>query len=62
LCFAASLGDLTAVTFFGSQGLITLPALIYAQIGSYRTEAAAATALVLSLFSLAAITFAERRQ
>jgi thiamine transport system permease protein len=62
LSFAASLGDLTAVTFFGSQDLITLPALIYAQMGSYRTEAAAATALVLSLFSLAAITLAERRQ
>ncbi len=39
---------------------MTLPALIYRQMGSYRMDAAAGTALVLALFSLALITLAER--
>ncbi len=55
-----SLGDLTAITFFGSQGFTTLPALIYRQMGSYRMETAAGTALVLALFTLALVMLAER--
>jgi len=60
LAFIVSLGDLTAITLFGSQDLITLPALIYAQMGSYRINAAAGSALVLALLSLALISFFEK--
>lgn len=55
-----SLGDLTAITLFGTQDFVTLPSLIYRQMGSYRMEAAAGTALILALFALALITLAER--
>ncbi|MBC8036312.1 MAG: ABC transporter permease subunit, partial [Rhizobiales bacterium] len=55
-----SLGDLTAITFFGSQGFTTLPALIYRQMGSYRMETAAGTALILTVFTLALVMLAER--
>lgn len=60
MAFVLSLGDLTAITLFGSQDLMTLPALIYAQMGSYRINAAAGTALVLALFSMAVITLLDR--
>lgn len=55
-----SLGDLTAITLFGSQGFVTLPALIYRQMGSYRMETAAGTALILAVFTLSLVTLAER--
>ena len=55
-----SLGDLTAITLFGSQNFATLPALIYRQMGSYRIETAAGTALILALFTLALITLVDR--
>jgi thiamine transport system permease protein len=60
LSFAISLGDLTAISLFGSQDLTTLPALVYRQMGSYRLDAAAGTALVLAAFSTAIIILAER--
>ncbi|MBL8905852.1 MAG: thiamine/thiamine pyrophosphate ABC transporter permease ThiP [Rhizobiales bacterium] len=60
LSFAISLGDLTAITLFGSQDLTTLPALVYRQMGSYRLDAAAGSALVLAVFSTAIIAMAER--
>ncbi len=60
LSFAISLGDLTAISLFGSQDLTTLPALVYRQMGSYRLDAAAGTALVLAAFSTAIIALAER--
>ena len=60
LSFAISLGDLTAISLFGSQDLTTLPALVYRQMGSYRLDAAAGTALILAAFSTAIIAFAER--
>jgi len=43
-----------------SQNLVTLPALIYAQMGSYRIDAAAGSALILALFSMAIITLLDR--
>ena len=55
-----SLGDLTAITLFGSQGFVTLPALIYRQMGSYRMETAAGTALILAVFTLSLVTLADR--
>jgi thiamine transport system permease protein len=60
MAFVLSLGDLTAITLFGSQSLITLPALIYAQLGIYRIDAAAGSALVLALFSMAVIWLLEK--
>lgn len=48
LAFVLSLGDLTAVTLLGSQGLVTLPALIHQQMGHYRGADAAGTAFILS--------------
>ena len=47
--FALSLGDLSAVTLLGSQGLITLPSLLHLQMGNYRSDDAIGTALVLAL-------------
>ncbi len=60
MAFVLSLGDLTAITLFGSQSLMTLPALIYAQMGSYRIDAAAGSALVLAIFSMAVITLLDK--
>jgi thiamine transport system permease protein len=55
-----SLGDLTAISLFGTQDFVTLPALIYRQMGTYRFDAAIGTALVLGLLVLAFSTLAER--
>lgn len=55
-----SLGDLTAISLFGKQDFVTLPALIYRQMGSYRFDEAIGTALVLGFIVLAFSTLAER--
>ena len=55
-----SLGDLTAISLFGTQDFVTLPALIYRQMGSYRFDEAIGTALVLGVIVLAFSTLAER--
>ncbi|MDQ0394241.1 ABC transporter permease subunit [Labrys monachus] len=52
---ALSLGDLGVVALFGSEGLVTLPSLLYAKLGSYRIAeadgiAALLAGLVLILF------------
>lgn len=60
LAFILSLGDLTAISLFGSQDLVTLPALIYRQMGSYRFDEAIGTALLLGLLVLACTALAER--
>ncbi len=60
LAFVMSLGDLTAVTLLGTQGMITLPALIHQQMGNYRSTAAAGTALILALSCYAVATLAQR--
>ncbi len=49
--FALSLGDLGVVTLFGSDQILTLPALLFAKMGSYRTDDAAGLALYLALFT-----------
>lgn len=58
--FLVSLGDLTAITLFGSQDLVTLPALIYRQMGSYRMDMAAGTAFVLAAACLVLVSIADR--
>jgi thiamine transport system permease protein len=55
-----SMGDLTAVTLLGTQGLLTLPSLVQQQMGHYQSEAAGGTALVLAFICLIA-TFAAQR-
>lgn len=55
-----SLGDLTAISLFGSQDFVTLPALIYRQMGSYRFEEAIGTALILSILVIGLSDLAER--
>ena len=55
-----SLGDLTAITFFGAQDFVTLPALIYRQMGSYRMASASGTALILAAMALALVALADR--
>jgi thiamine transport system permease protein len=58
--FLVSLGDLTAVTLLGSGDIMTLPALIYRQMGQYRMSEAGGTALVLALFCLLLSSLAQR--
>lgn len=48
---ALSLGDFGAIALFGSDSLITLPSLLFAKLGSYRTDDAAGIALYLTLLS-----------
>ena len=54
-----SLGDLSAISLFGSDNLVTLPALIMRQMGHYRMDAAAGTAVVLAAFCFGLITLAQ---
>ena len=54
LAFAAalSLGDLGVVALFGSDNLQTLPSLLFARLGSYRSDDAAGLAFLLMLLCL----------
>jgi thiamine transport system permease protein len=47
LAAALSTGDLGIIALFGTQDNETLPLLLYQQMGSYRLDAAAVTALLL---------------
>jgi thiamine transport system permease protein len=58
--FIVSLGDLTAILLFGAEDFFTLPALLYQQMGSYRMEGSAFTALVLTVLSFLLILLADR--
>jgi len=49
MAMVTSLGDLTAITLFGNQGLVTLPSLQQAEMGHYRGQDAAGTAALLLL-------------
>jgi thiamine transport system permease protein len=57
---ALSLGDLGAIALFGSQDFVTLPALLYQRMGSYRTAEAAGLALILATLCLALMTVGTR--
>ncbi len=54
LAFASilSLGDFGVIALFGSEDFRTLPLYLYQQIGAYRSQDGAVTALLLLLFSL----------
>ncbi len=60
LAFVLSLGDLTAITLLGNQGIVTLPSLIQSQMGHYRGDAAAGTALLLAIISLGFAALAQK--
>ncbi len=60
MAFVLSMGDLTAVTLLGSQGLLTLPSLVQQQMGHYQSTAAGGTALVLALLCLILSMIAQR--
>ena len=49
---ALSMGDLGAVALFGSDDFITLPAMLYASLGSYRSTDAAGLSLILGIVCL----------
>jgi thiamine transport system permease protein len=57
---ALSLGDLGVIALFGSDSVQTLPYLLLARLGSYRTADAAGLALVLGLLCLALMLLAGR--
>ena len=57
---ALSLGDLGVVALFGSDSVQTLPYLLLARMGSYRTADAAGLALLVGLLCLALIMVADR--
>lgn len=50
LASALSLGDFTAIALFGNQQFTSLPRLLYQQLGHYRSQEAAVTAVILLLF------------
>ncbi len=49
---ALSLGDLGAVALFGSENFVTLPWLVYSNMGSYRSNDAAGYAFILGVVCL----------
>jgi thiamine transport system permease protein len=60
MAFVLSLGDLTAVTLLGSNGLVTLPSLVQQQMGHYQSAAAGGTALILAVLCMS-LAFAAQR-
>lgn len=58
--FALSLGDFTAIALFGNQDFSSLPRLLYQQLGHYRSQEAAVTALLLLLLCALIFLFIER--
>jgi thiamine transport system permease protein len=56
---ALSLGDLGVIALFGSDAVQTLPYLLLARMGSYRTADAAGIALMLALLTLILMLAAE---
>ena len=60
MAFVFSLGDLTAITLLGTQGLITMPVVIHQQMGHYRGHEADGSALVLAGFCYGLTLVAQR--
>jgi thiamine transport system permease protein len=62
LAFASviSMGDLGAIALFGNQDLTNLTLLLYGQLGAYRLDGAASTALLLLALTLATYALIER--
>ena len=62
LAFACvlSIGDFGVVALFGNEDFRTLPFWLYQQIGSYRSQDGAVTALLLLLLCFALFTVIEK--
>lgn len=60
LSAALSMGDLGVITLFAGRAQETLPLHMYRQLGSYRTDAAAGSALVLMVLVLLAFWSFDR--
>ncbi|WP_024553927.1 thiamine/thiamine pyrophosphate ABC transporter permease ThiP [Franconibacter helveticus 513] len=62
LAFASvlSIGDFGVVALFGNEDFRTLPFYLYQQIGSYRSDAGAVTALILLLLCFLLFTLIEK--
>ena len=62
LAFACvlSIGDFGVVALFGNEDFRTLPYWLYQQIGSYRSQEGAVTALLLLLLCFALFTVIEK--
>ena len=60
LATVLSLGDLTAITLLGSNGIVTLPTLLRSEMGHYRGADAEGTALLL-LILCGALTYAATK-
>ena len=57
---ALSLGDLGVIALFGSDAVQTLPYLLLARMGSYRTQDAAGLALLLGIVCLVLMMLVDR--
>lgn len=57
---ALSLGDLGVIALFGSDQVQTLPYLLLARMGSYRTDDAAGLALLLGVICMVLMLFVDR--
>ena len=55
-----SLGDMSVIALFGSQGLLSLPLYLFQLIGSYRIEQGACIAVILVLLCLALFSISTR--
>ena len=62
LAFACelSIGDFGVVALFGNEDFRTLPFWLYQQIGSYRSQDGAVTALLLLVLCFALFTVIEK--
>ena len=57
---ALSLGDVSVVALYGSNDLVTLPSLILAKMGSYRSDEAEALALILCALTTLIMVVADK--
>jgi thiamine transport system permease protein len=55
-----AMGDLGAIALFGNQDMVNLTLLLYSQLGAYRLDGAASTALILLALALAFYWTIER--
>ncbi|PJG85845.1 thiamine/thiamine pyrophosphate ABC transporter permease ThiP [Conservatibacter flavescens] len=62
LACALSLGDFTAIAMFGNHQFTSLPHLLYQQLGSYRGDEAAVTALILLVICLGIFQMVEKNR
>ncbi|WP_424405599.1 thiamine/thiamine pyrophosphate ABC transporter permease ThiP [Pasteurella sp. PK-2025] len=62
LACALSLGDFTAIALFGQQDFTSLPHLLYQQLGNYRSQEAAVTALILLVLCMAMFFVIEQQK